>query len=69
MTISQQSALPTIRCSMIGPSTSKLDSEIKQLSHVSTKDQVADFLINGLGPVSLSRLCEKMGLVDIFRPS
>ena len=48
----------------------KLDRGILKLSHVSTEDQVADCLTTGFGPVSLSRLCDKMGLVDIiFRPS
>ena len=35
----------------------KLDSGILKLSQ------------KGLGPVCLSRLCDKMGLVDIFLPS
>ena len=47
----------------------KLDNGILKLSHVSTEHQVADCLTKGLGPVSLTRLCDKMGLVDIFRPS
>ena len=46
----------------------KLDSGILKWSHVSIEDEVADCLTKGLGPVSLSRLCDKMGLVDIFRP-
>ena len=64
--ISQQSTLPTIRYNMIGPSTSK---STNSLSNVSTEDQVADCLTMGLGPVSLSRLCDKMGLMDNFPPS
>ena len=47
----------------------KLDNGILKLSHVSTEHQVADCLTKGLGPVSLTRLCDKMGLVDIFHPS
>ena len=47
----------------------KLDNIILKLSHVSTEHQVAYCLTKGLGPVSLSRLCDKVGLVDIFRPS
>ena len=47
----------------------KLDSGILKLSHASTEDQVADCLTKGFGPVRLSRLCDKMGLVDIFRLS
>jgi Reverse transcriptase (RNA-dependent DNA polymerase) len=38
----------------------KLNSELLELGHVSTRDQVADCLTKG---------CDKMGLVDIFRPS
>ena len=47
----------------------KLDSGILKLSHVSTEDHVTDCLTKALGSISLSRLCDKMGLVDIFRPS
>ena len=47
----------------------KLDNGILNLSHVSTEHQVADCLTKGLGPASLTRLCDKMGLVDIFHPS
>ena len=47
----------------------KLDSGILKLSHVSTEDQVVDCLTKGLAPIILSRLCDKMGLMDIFCPS
>ena len=47
----------------------KLDCAILKLSHVSTEDQVAYCLTKGLALVSLSRLCDKMGFVDNFRPS
>ena len=78
MTISQQSAVRTIsvqndRTRNIDNDRSflkeKLDSGILNLNHVSTEDKVADGLTKGVEPVSLSRLCDKMGLVDIFSPS
>ena len=47
----------------------KLDSGLLELSHVSTKDQAADCLTKGLSSVDMIRGCDKMGLVDIFRPS
>ena len=47
----------------------KLDNGILKLNYVSTEHQVAHCLTKGLGPVSLTRLCDKMGLVDIFPPS
>ena len=43
--------------------------EYEKLNYVSTEHHVADFLSKGLGLVSLTRLCDKMGLVDIFPPS
>ena len=43
-----------------------LDSEILKLIHVSTLDQVVDYLTKGLGPISFSLLCDKMSLEDIF---
>ena len=47
----------------------KLDSGLLELSHVSTKDQAADCLTKGLNSVDMIRGCDKMGLIDIFRPS
>lgn len=47
----------------------KLNDGLLKLSHVTTGDQVADCLTKGLNSVNLSRLCDKMGLVDIFCPS
>ena len=44
----------------------KLDSGILKLIHAATEHRVADCLTKGLGPVSFSRLCDKMGLVDIL---
>ena len=47
----------------------KLDNGILKLNYVSTEHQVADCLTKGTGPVSLTGLCDKMGLVYIFRTS
>jgi Reverse transcriptase (RNA-dependent DNA polymerase) len=47
----------------------KLNSELLELGHVSTRDQAADCLTKGLNSLDLARGCDKMGLVDIFRPS
>ena len=47
----------------------KLDNGILKLIYVSIEHQVVDCITKGLGPISLTRLCDKMGLVDIFRPS
>jgi hypothetical protein len=46
----------------------KLNSGLLELGHVATREQVADCLTKGLSSLDLSRLCDKMGLVDIFRP-
>jgi hypothetical protein len=47
----------------------KLNSGLLELDHVSTRDQAADCLTKGLNSLDLVRGCDKMGLVDIFRPS
>ena len=47
----------------------KLDNGILELNYVSTEHQAADYLTKGLGPICLTRLCDQMGLVDIFHPS
>jgi hypothetical protein len=47
----------------------KLNSGLLELGHVSTRDQATDCLTNGLNSLDLARECDKMGLVDIFRPS
>ena len=46
----------------------KLDSGLLELGYVATGEQVADCLTKGLSSLDLSRFCDKMGLVDIFRP-
>jgi hypothetical protein len=47
----------------------KLKSGLLELSHVVTGNQVADCLTKGLSSIDLMRLCDKMGLMDIFCPS
>jgi len=47
----------------------KLEIGLLELSHVATRDQVADCLTKGLSSIDLVRLCDKMGLMDIFCPS
>jgi hypothetical protein len=47
----------------------KLQSGLLELSHVATANQVADCLTKGLSSIDLVRLCDKMGLMDIFYPS
>jgi hypothetical protein len=44
----------------------KPKSELLELSHVDTGNQVADCLIKGLNSIDLVRLCNKMCLMDIF---
>jgi hypothetical protein len=47
----------------------KLDDGTLELSHVSSKDQIADCLTKGLGVKECHILCNKMEMVDIYRPS
>jgi hypothetical protein len=47
----------------------KLDSGLLELGYVATREQVADCLTKGLSSLDLIRLCDKMGLMDIFCPS
>ena len=47
----------------------KLNSGLLELGHVATREQVADCLTKGLSSLDLVRLCDKISLVDIFRPS
>jgi hypothetical protein len=46
----------------------KLDNGLLELGYVATSEQVADCLTKGLSSLDLSRFCDKMGLMDIFRP-
>jgi hypothetical protein len=47
----------------------KLNNGQLKLRHVATKKQVIDCLTKGLSALDLSRLCDKICLIDIFRPS
>jgi hypothetical protein len=47
----------------------KLDNRLLGLSHITTREQVADYLTKGLTSSELTRIYDEMGLVDIFRPS
>jgi hypothetical protein len=47
----------------------KLNSGLLELGHVSTKEQVANCLTKRIRSLDLARRCDKMGLMDIFRPS
>jgi hypothetical protein len=47
----------------------KLKSGLSELSHVAIGNQIADCLIKGLSSIDLVRLCDKMGLMNIFCPS
>jgi hypothetical protein len=47
----------------------KLNSELLELGHVATREQVTDCLTKGLNSLDLIRLRDKMDLVDIFYSS
>jgi hypothetical protein len=47
----------------------KLDNGLLGLSHVATGEQVAECLTNEFSSLDLTRLCDKMDLIDIFRLS
>ena len=47
----------------------KIDEGILQVSFVKSVDQVADVLTKGVNVVPFMKLCDKMGLIDIFAPS
>jgi hypothetical protein len=44
----------------------KLNSGLLELGHVATREQVADCLTKRLNSLNLIRLCDKMGLMNIF---
>jgi hypothetical protein len=44
----------------------KLESELLELSHITTRNQVANCVSKGLNSIDLVRLCDKMDLMDIF---
>ena len=47
----------------------KLEDGTLQISFVKSNDQLADALTKGLNVVLFDKLCDKMGLRDIFAPS
>lgn len=47
----------------------KLENGILKLDYVRSKEQVANGLTKGLSSLSHSKLCNKMGMIDIYRPS
>ena len=47
----------------------KLDEGTLQVSFVNSGDQLADVLTKGISVVNYMKLCNKMGLIDIFAPS
>jgi len=47
----------------------RLDDGTLKLSHVASSEQVADCLTKGLGINGCMLACNKMGMIDIYRPS
>ena len=47
----------------------KLNSELFDLGHVATREQVTNYLTKRLSSSDLFKLCDKMDLVNIFYPS
>jgi hypothetical protein len=47
----------------------KVDDGTIKISHVSSKEQVADCLTKGLGVRECNSACSKMGMIDIYHPS
>jgi hypothetical protein len=47
----------------------KLDDGTLELSHVNLRGQIADCLTKSLGVKECQTLCNKMGMIDIYRPS
>lgn len=47
----------------------KIDSGVLRLEHIQSCNQLADCLTKGLCPKENESICNKMGMVDIFRPS
>ena len=47
----------------------KLDNGTLKLSHIASGEQVADCLTKGLGVKECISACNKMGMIDIYRPS
>src|SRR5438270_2775597 len=49
--------------------TEKLNSGTLKLNYVKSEDQLADCLTKRLGPQVYESFCNKMGMVDMYRPS
>jgi len=47
----------------------RLDDGTLKLSHIASSEQVADCLTKGLGVNECMLACNKMGMIDIYRPS
>jgi hypothetical protein len=47
----------------------KLEDGTLHVSFVKSSDQLADVLTKGVNVVQFDKLCNKMGLIDIFAPS
>src|SRR3954463_15112199 len=47
----------------------KLNSGILKLNYVKSGDQLADYLTKGPGPRVYAIFCNKIGMVDMYRPS
>jgi len=47
----------------------KLDGNIISLNYVASGEQIADCLTKGLGSKECESACNKMGMIDIYRPS
>ena len=47
----------------------RLDEGTLKLSHVTSREQVADCLTKGLGTNECLSACDKMGIMDIYHPS
>ncbi|GAA0172743.1 transmembrane signal receptor [Lithospermum erythrorhizon] len=47
----------------------KIEGNIIKIKHVNTGEQLADMLTKGLSEKTLSQLLNKLGLIDIYRPT
>ncbi|WOH10052.1 hypothetical protein DCAR_0729513 [Daucus carota subsp. sativus] len=46
-----------------------IDMKSLELSYIKSGEQLADFLTKGLGSKEWNNICNKMGMIDIYRPS
>ena len=47
----------------------RLDDGLLRLNYIASSEQVADYLTKGLGVKECMLSCNKMGMIDIYRPS